>query len=60
MNIDYLVNETIKTLIYYREPKYTLITQQPILLFVDLVSSIGGILGINYLKISYLRTQFFD
>jgi len=56
VNIDYLVNETIKTSIYYREPKYTLITQQPILLFVDLVSSIGGILGINYLKISYLNS----
>ncbi len=55
MNIDYQVNETVKILVYYREPKYTLITQQPVLLFADLVASIGGIMGINYFKISYRK-----
>jgi hypothetical protein len=55
MNIDYQLNETVKIMVYYREPKYTLITQQPVLLFADLVASIGGIMGINYFKISYRK-----
>ena len=47
------ISSTLKFKIYFKELKYTLISQQPQMNLSDLISGIGGILGL-FLGLSFL------
>ena len=46
LTLDYLRKSVLGVFIYYSELKYTLISEHEKILFVDLVSNIGGTLGL--------------